>query len=112
MTLAIKVALNLNTNNQLIKSSVNPLLNDNFLDVTKLKAFADDKMDIAKIIISFFDRVENIAGKGENAGYHHFLLFPQCFQKAPSSGLLKFGIVRQRLHSVCLKYLSYEALLM
>ena len=26
-------------------------------------------------------RVENIIGKGENAGYQHFLLFPQCFQK-------------------------------
>ena len=31
-----------------------------------------------------FDRVENIVGKGENAnaGYQHFLLFPQCFEKA------------------------------
>ena len=28
-----------------------------------------------------FDRVENIVGKRENAGYQHFLLFPQCFQK-------------------------------
>ena len=27
-------------------------------------------------------RVENIEGKGENAGYQHFLLFPKCFQKA------------------------------
>ena len=27
----------------------------------------------------FFDSVENIVGKGENAGYQHFLLFPQCF---------------------------------
>ena len=27
-------------------------------------------------------RVENIVGKGENAGYQHFLLVPQCFQKA------------------------------
>ena len=27
-------------------------------------------------------RVENIVGKGENAGYQHFLLFPQCFKKA------------------------------
>ena len=26
--------------------------------------------------------VENIVEKGENAGYQHFLLFPQCFQKA------------------------------
>ena len=24
-------------------------------------------------------RVESIVGKGENASYHHFLLFPQCF---------------------------------
>ena len=34
------------------------------------------------MIISVFDRVENIVEKGESAGYQHFLLFPQCFQKA------------------------------
>ena len=34
------------------------------------------------MMISVFDRVENIVGKGENAGYQHFLLFLQCFQKA------------------------------
>ena len=33
------------------------------------------------MIISVFDRVENIVGKGENAGYLHFLLFPKCFEK-------------------------------
>ena len=33
-------------------------------------------------MISVFDRVENIVEKGENAGYQHFLLFLQCFQKA------------------------------
>ena len=27
------------------------------------------------------DRVENIVGKGQNAGSQHFLLFPQCFSK-------------------------------
>ena len=48
------------------------------LDVTKLKAFADDKIHVAQMI-SDFDRVENIVGKGENAGYQHFLLFTQCF---------------------------------
>ena len=37
--------------------------------------------------------VENIVGKGENAGHQHFLLFPQCFQKVYFSGLLKVGIV-------------------
>ena len=32
---------------------------------------------------------ENIVGKGENAGYQHFHLFPQCFQKSSFSGSLK-----------------------
>ena len=35
-------------------------------------------------------------GKVENAGYHHFLLFPSCFQKASFPGSLKVGIVWQR----------------
>ena len=34
-------------------------------------------------------RVENIAGKGENAGYQYFLLFPQCFQKGLFSKVIK-----------------------
>ena len=38
--------------------------------------------------------VENIVGKGENAGYQHFLLFPQCFQKLSFQEGLKVGIVR------------------
>ena len=33
------------------------------------------------MIISVFHRVENNVEKGENAGYQHFLLFPQCLQK-------------------------------
>ena len=47
------------------------------LDSAKFEAFPDDKCD-SKIEI-VFQRVENIVGKGENAGYWHFLLFPQCF---------------------------------
>ena len=39
------------------------------------------------------DKIENIVGKEENAGYQHFLLFPQCIQKALSSGSLKVGIL-------------------
>ena len=38
--------------------------------------------------------IENFVGKEENAGYQHFLLFPQSFQKDLSSGLLKFGNVQ------------------
>ena len=58
---------------------LNPLPNDNFL--TKLKAFADDKINAGKLKISVFERVENIVGKGKNAGYQHFLPLPQCFVK-------------------------------
>ena len=54
------------------------------LDMTKLKAFADDKINVAEMTISLSDRVENNVGKGENAGYQHFLLFPQCFPKLSS----------------------------
>ena len=36
-----------------------------------------------------FDRVENIVGKGENAGYQHFLLFPQFFSKGVLLGVVK-----------------------
>ena len=39
------------------------------------------------------DRDEKNVGKGENAGYQHFILFPHHFQKASFPGLLKFGIV-------------------
>ena len=69
-----------------------------FLDWMKFKAFADDKSNSAKIMISVFNRVENIVGKGENAGYQHFLLFPQCFHKASSPGSLKVGIVWKRVN--------------
>ena len=40
-------------------------------------------------MISVFDCVENIVGKEENAGFQHFLFFPQRFQKASFSGSLE-----------------------
>ena len=33
-------------------------------------------------MICVTDWVENIVGKGENAGYQHFLLFPTMFSKS------------------------------
>ena len=51
------------------------------MDLTKFKAVADYKLNVANVIISVLDSVENIVGKGENAGYQHFLLFPQFFPK-------------------------------
>ena len=71
----------------------NPLPNNKILDMTELKAFADDKLNITEMTISLFQRVENTLEKGENAGFQHFLLFPQCFLKTSPLGLCKVGIV-------------------
>ena len=40
-------------------------------------------INVACMIEFVFDGVQNFVGKGENAGYQHFLLFSQYFQKAP-----------------------------
>ena len=39
-------------------------------------------------------------GKGGNADYQHFLLFPRCFQKSLSLGLLKVGLCGKELIQV------------
>ena len=54
------------------------LPNNKILDWFKLKAFADDNLHVygAHMMIYVLKRVENTVGKGENAGYQHFLLFP------------------------------------
>ena len=79
--------------NLYVKKCFNRLPNDKILALSKLKALADDKLNVAKIMISVSYWVENIVGKGENAGYQHFLLFPQCFQKVSPLASLKVGIV-------------------
>ena len=78
---------------QEIRETINPLPNDKILDRSKLKAFPDDKINVTKHLKFGMGRVENIVGNGENAGYQHFLLLSQCFQKAIFLGLLKVGIV-------------------
>ena len=54
------------------------------------------------MMIPVCNSVENIVGKGENAGNQHFLLFPQCFQKISVLGSLKVGIVWCRVKRVFL----------
>ena len=58
-------------------------------DFSKLKAFADNNLNVAKMMISVCDKFENVVGKGENAGYQHLLLFPQWFSKASLSRVVK-----------------------
>ena len=48
------------------------------LNSTNLKAFIEDKLNVAEMTI--FVCTYHIVGKRENAEYQYFLLFPQCFQ--------------------------------
>ena len=81
----------------LLSTLFNSLPKDKILDWSELKAFADEKINVTekkkKKIKFVLGWVENIVVKGENAGYQHFLLFPQCFQKTSCTGSLKDGIV-------------------
>ena len=70
-----------------------PFTDNKILGLPELKAFADNKLNVTQNFKVVFHRIENIVGKEENAGYQHFLLFPQCFQKAFSSGGSKVVIV-------------------
>ena len=79
-------------------SLLNPLPNNNFSDWSKFKVFADDKRNVTKKQKFFLGLAENIVRKREDAGYQHFLLFPQCFQKVSFSGSLKSGLCGKELN--------------
>ena len=63
------------------------------LKQSKFKVVADDKIIVTQRLKFVLGRIENIVGKGENAGYQHFLLFPQYFLKRSFLEVLKVGIV-------------------
>ena len=46
-----------------------------------MKAFADDNINIAEKLKFVIGRVENIVGKGKNAGNQHFFPFETMFSK-------------------------------
>ena len=64
------------------------------LDLSKSKAFADDNSNVDDMMVSLFDGVENVVGKGEHAGNWQLPLFSQCFQKSSSIGSLKLRTAR------------------
>ena len=45
------------------------------LNVSEQKAFADDKLNLAKKMKFVLGKIKNNVVKGENAGHQHFLLF-------------------------------------
>ena len=60
-----------------------PSSNDKILAGTKFKANCRRQNKCCSNDFLSLLRVENTVGKGENAGYQHFLLFSQCFPKPP-----------------------------
>ena len=54
------------------------LQNFSFIRIESIN-FADGNFSMAEIVQVFFDRKENLKEKEKNAGYLHFLFFPQCF---------------------------------
>ena len=60
----------------------NSFPNDKILDLSKLKAFADGKLNSNEKQNFGLGRIENIVGNRENAGYTAFSPFPTVFSKA------------------------------
>ena len=55
---------------------LNSLPNDQILDWSRLKSFADDKINLNEKLKLVLERIENIVWEGETASYQHFPLFP------------------------------------
>ena len=51
----------------------------------------DDKIKAAQSMEFVFEKGIKHCGRNKNAGYRHFLLFPECFNKFFSLELLKLG---------------------
>ena len=71
----------------------NALPHDKFLDLSKLKAFADDKINVTEKLKFVLGRLENILEKRRKCWIPAFSPFPQFFRKASYTGLLKVVIV-------------------
>ena len=66
---------------------VNPFPHGKIFDQIKWKAFLDDKLNVTNMIISVFDGVENIVGKGEIACTSNFSFSHNIFKRLLSQPL-------------------------
>ena len=51
-----------------------------------------EKINVGQNLKIVTERVEDVFGKGENAGQQHFFLYPKCFQTASFHGVWKVGL--------------------
>ena len=89
----VNIPFCLSRDETIVTKFINSLPNDIFLGCSKLKVFANDKINVYEKFKFVLERVENIVGKGESNGNQLFLLFPQCFQRASFSRSLKYMIL-------------------
>ena len=93
---------------------INSSPNDKISDWSKSKTFANEKLNLTERLNLFGGRLENIVGKGENAGHQHFFLFQQCFQKASFGGLLNVmifegkGLIVNKCYNFSLQSIASE----
>ena len=66
---------------QCVGGGINSFPHDKILDQIKLKALADDKLNVTKMIISVFDRGENIVKKGEIVCTSNFSFSHNVFKR-------------------------------
>ena len=76
---------------------IDSLPNNIILDQSKLKAFADDKINITKKLKFILWKAENIVGKGENAVTSIFS-FSQNVFKRPLLEVVKYGLCSKELN--------------
>ena len=65
-----------------------------------METFRVNRSYVTQILGSVSERRENIVGTGENAGYLHFLLFLQCFQKPGVTEWLKTLVNEKFLETI------------
>ena len=82
------------------KDSFNLFTHNKILDQTKLKAFADDKLNVTKMIVSVFERVENIVGKGEIACTSNFSFSHHVFKRLLSQRHQKVSLCGNGLKNI------------
>ena len=79
------------------------------LDSSKVKEFADDNFKFDENFRKLSQRVKNTVGKIEFARYEQFLLFPQCFQKTYTADMQKQAEISLYLAILTLNDLGEEA---
>ena len=77
----------------LIFGALTFLSNSIIIHWSKFKAFADDKINVTENREFGLESLENIVGKGENAGNQDFAPFPTMFSKG-----LSYRVVKSRDH--------------